>query len=114
MSKRELTGLEALGKISGHSYENFGFCVIDRNVEPYKDIIRKELFRYCLYQNGIWTQLDGDKTLTHYNVLDQTQDKLLICYGSISWKTGETDFDPHIINFNDYMNSWWLKEDQSE
>lgn len=119
MSERELTGLEVLEKYKhleihiNKRIEKGAIIEINMLEQDYQ-IIKKELFRYYLYQNGIWTQLDDDKVLTHYNVLHQSQDKLLICYGSISWKTGENNYDTHIIDFNDYMNTWFLKKDKSE
>ena len=47
---------------------------------------------------GIKTKLKGlDKKLETYKVLDFDDEELLICYGGISWQTGETSYTPHTI-----------------
>lgn len=66
-------------------------------------------------KHGLWTKVkDYDDEYTHYHVLDFTSELLLIYYGSIDWKHGETYYRPHIIYQSEKNKSWFFKEPEGE
>ena len=70
-------------------------------------LTQRELLK--VLTNGVWTQFQEDKEITHYHVLDFNNDELLICYGQISWDSGEVDYDPHRINQKDKGKTWFFE-----
>ena len=59
---------------------------------------------------GIKTKLKEaeDKELTHYNVLDFTDDELLICFSGIDWRDGTTWYAPHVVKISEKDKTWFL------
>ena len=64
-----------------------------------------------LLKYGLWIKLKEaeDKKLTHYYVLDFSYDELLICFGGIDWRTGETGYTPHVIKQSDKDKKWFFE-----
>lgn len=68
----------------------------------------EELLR--IVKGGLWTKVKGDDEYTHYRVLDFTSDLLLIYYGNVDWKYGETYYRPHIIYQADKNKTWFFEK----
>ena len=74
-----------------------------------KSLTDKELLNVLRY--GIVTQLEGyDDKKTHYAVIDfcDVTDELLICFGGISWKDGQTSYTPHRIKASGKNKTWFF------
>ncbi len=64
-----------------------------------------------IVKKGLWTKVkDYDDEYTHYYVLDFTSELLLIYYGSIDWKNGETYYKPHIIYQAEKNKTWFFEK----
>lgn len=67
----------------------------------------KELLQ--VLKKGIYTKLEDDEKLTHYNVIAFTENKLLICFSGIDWSDGRTWYKPHKIEQIDKNKTWFFE-----
>ena len=68
---------------------------------------KRDLFK--VLTEGVWTKLEEDDELTCYHVLSFSSDELLICYGQLSWRTGEVDHRPHRIKQKNKGKTWFFE-----
>lgn len=70
-------------------------------------LTQRELLK--VLTDGVWTQFQEDKEITHYHVLDFNNDELLVCFGEINWDSGETYYYPHRTNQKDKGKTWFFE-----
>ena len=86
-------------------------------VSNWKTVLSNRILLFVL-KHGLWTKVtyhgETDKEYTHYAVLAFDQTRLLICYGSIHWGSGETDYTPHKVFQSELGKTWFLSNPEEE